>query len=120
VLLFVVGHNDDVFHPQLESLYQLEGLIMGVKTADGKGYGWFQVGERFMPVGIIGGAYQGRCGLLVDPADWSAKLHLVPVQPSNLNRLRYTYELNLAEEADASTLGSRPSWVGWTRGSVSA
>jgi len=100
VLLFVVDRQQDSFRPSLKTIFQFDGLIMGVKTADGKGYGWFQVGNRFMPVGIIGGPYQGTRGLLVDPADWSARLHPVPVQPSSLNQLRYAYTLQLEEEVD--------------------
>ena len=107
VLLYVVDREQDVFRPKVPSSSQLERVILGVKTADGKGYGWFHAGVRFVPVGIIGAGYQGTFGLLVDPEDWSAQLYTVPIQPSNLNLATYAYDLTLQDEADAFTVHAR-------------
>ena len=101
VLLFVVDRGNDVFQPGLATSFQFDSTILGVKTADGKGYAWFNAGLRFAPVGILRAAYQGTRGLLVDPEDWSAQLYTVPVQPSNLNLATYAYDLTLQDETDA-------------------
>ena len=107
VLLYVVDRNENLFRPKVPTLSQFDDIILGVKTADGKGYGWFEAGSRYSPPGVIASQYQGTQGLLVDPEGWSVQVYSVPIQPARLNVLSYTYELKVEDEADRFKVRAR-------------
>lgn len=114
-ILRVSDRDRREFRYELPDYYQFDDTLLGIQGADGKSVLWCDPSVRFLPFGVIDPSYQGTPALLIDPKDWTAKKHWVPVQAPDVNERIYRYEIEPGDGVDTFKVHTEfvgfESWV---------
>jgi len=94
----VADREQRIFRPSLLAPFQFGQYLVGVADP-GSPTMWLDPALRFGSSTLLP-AYQGTKGLELDIDAWTAKPVSIPAQPAAYNVRRYTYDLNLGEDAD--------------------
>lgn len=110
-LQFVSDRDSSAFRYDLKDFYQFDNVLIGIATSDGKGMGWYDPSNRYLPPGIVDPSYQGVWGLQIDTDTWTTKPEIVPSQRKEANQRHDNYDITL--DADAIQFKSSSSFKGY-------
>ncbi len=79
--------------------WQFSTDLIGIEETNG-GMIWFDPTRRFAAPGVVHPDYTAVTALIIDSSTWKGKKGLVGSLGANANLRRYTYRLNLDEDAD--------------------
>lgn len=90
--------------------WQFNVDLIGVQGAGG-GFMWFDPALRHATPGVVHPDYTAVPALIIDTTTWKAQRGGVNGLPASVNQRRYTYQLDLDEDADRFTVES--AFVGY-------
>lgn len=85
--------------------WQFDADLIGIEGAAG-GMMWFDPSLRHATPGVVHPDFTGVPALLIDTATWKGRQGSVGSLPATVNFRRYTYQLDLGEDADRFTVES--------------
>lgn len=100
------NRNISLFHFDVPDVYQVQHLLVGVRSIDGRVL-WLDPSQRFAAPGLVNPAYQGWETLVVDTATWRPTAAMIPYQPAPFNVSQYTFQMSFEKETERFKVGAR-------------
>ncbi len=100
------NRNVSLFHFDVLDVYQVQHLLVGVQSKDGRVL-WLDPSLRFAAPGLVNPAYQGWETLVVDTATWKPTKAMIPYQPAAFNISQYTFQMSFEKELERFKVGAK-------------